>query len=116
MTVSFHEAQTHLVKFEKERARYYVEKRLFSSRVDGLEIDKATFGRKLSGLQYNYDGALAKEKKVSVSLETLRAPVKKARCDGNLLRSKVPTYIHRFKTDLHDGFAEFLTKLGDATK
>lgn len=75
ITASYNESQTGLVTSGKERIQYFVEKRPFSSRVGGSKVKKATVGCKLSGLQYVYDGALVKEKKVSNALKKLRFSV-----------------------------------------
>lgn len=41
-----------------------------SSRVDRLGPEKTTLDRKLSDIQYDYDGALAREKKVADALKS----------------------------------------------
>lgn len=60
MDTSYNESQTRLANTEKERIQYYVEKRLLSSRVDGMEIENTIFGRTLRDFQLDYDGSFEK--------------------------------------------------------
>lgn len=60
-----------------------------SSCLDRLKIEKSTSGSKLSPLQYNYDGTLPKERKLSDALKKLNTTVKEARRHAELLRTKV---------------------------
>lgn len=73
MRFSYNKSQAPLVWSEEERVQFYAEKRQLSSRVTGLDIDKITFARELTGFRYNYTGALANEKKASEALKKLRA-------------------------------------------
>lgn len=84
--------------------------------VDTLKIEQTTFYRQLSNLQYNYKGALAKEKKVHNALKKLRSSVKEIRHHTELFRNKVTAYTDRFKTDLSEGFGAFSLQVRDATK
>lgn len=104
-----------MAEFEKECVQYYAEKRQLYSRVDGLENEKITPVRKLSGPQYNYDGALVTEKS-SDALKKLRSLVEEVRRHAELFRTTVLTYNDRFKADHCKSLAAFLTQLQNATK
>lgn len=96
-----------MVQSEKERVKYYVEKRQLSFRVDGLQNEKTSIDRQSWDFQHDYDGALAKEEMESDSLKKVHDPVEEFCHHGNLFCNKVPTYNDRFETELHEGFSAF---------
>lgn len=116
MSTFRNEPQKCLPQFERYCVEYYFENVKLSSSVDGLKIEKTTSDCRLSEFLYDYNGAFAKEKEVSDELNSLRAFVEKALGYAELFRSKVSTDNDRFKTNLSEGFAAYLTQLRDATK
>lgn len=58
---------------------------------------------------------MVKRKKASDALKKLRSFVEDVSRHAELFRAKGPTYIDRFKMELHKGFAVFLTQQRVAT-
>lgn len=77
---------------------------------------KTFFDHQLRALRYDYDDTLAKGKKVSDALKTLRVSVEDVCLRATLLLTKLPAYNDRFKTELYKGLAALLTQRWDAIK
>lgn len=106
------------IRFSSRRTVFSktLQKRQLCFCVNGLEIEKTTFDRQTRDLQYNFDGALANEKKGSDPLKKLRASADEVPCHADLFRNMVPAHPARFKRNLGEDVMAFLMQLRDATE
>lgn len=80
-----------------------------------MHIEKTAFEHKLSDIQNDYEGALAKEKNPFEALKKLQVSVQEVCRQDEWFGSKVKTYNDQFRTELRNGFAVLLTQWQEAT-
>lgn len=93
-----------------------MERRKRFSGVDNLEPAETLNDCRFSDVHYGYDVELAKEKKSSDALKKLRASVEDASHQVKLFCTNVSTFDDLFRSDLHEGFAAFLSQKRDPIK
>lgn len=115
-TGSYYESQTRCAKFQNGNVQYHTENWQSSSSVDGVKIEKATVDRTLSGFQYDYDDALAKEEEASDAFKKLRSSVEEVCRQAEIFLRKVSTYNDWFKMDLHESVGAFFPHSRNAAR
>lgn len=81
-----------------------------------MALEKASSASQLRDLQYDYEGALTKERKGSDVLLKFCSTAEEASQNTELFRTTVRTYNDWLRTDLCEGFAAVLMQLRDLTK